>query len=114
MADKKIKLGPLRRFALNIGFGILKSVIALIDDQLYRNFVLAQVAPLSDTVDVMTDRNPENLEQLETVFNNHKKKYALDSCDFIAGLIDRHVQNEDQKAAILGSIEALKEEVNQL
>jgi predicted transcriptional regulator len=114
MSNEKLKLGPLRRFALSIGFGILRSIVALIKDVLIRKFVMAQIAPLQDVVDVLTDRDPENIDQLEQVFETHKKTYSNESLDFVAGLIDRHIQDEAQKQAILGSIQALKQEIENL
>jgi hypothetical protein len=64
--------------------------------------------PASDVADILTDKNPNNREQLEQFWNEHKHELAADGLDVAVAIVKAKVKDPDVRDLIIGLLESIE------
>jgi len=104
----KIRLGKLRTPIIKTGIKLIdKWLIEKIPFVPLKSLLQENLGLLGDVTDVMTDKDPNNMEQLEGVWNDHKEK-SLESLERTAKTtINQLVKNPINAAILTGLLDEM-------
>lgn len=85
-----------RNLLINFAVKVLKKYLAKkISYTPLREYVEGQIEKLKFVINVLTDKDPDNKEQLKQLWNLHKKNIADDSLEFAASIVLDKIKDKD-------------------
>lgn len=101
-----------RNVGINLGFRLIDLfLVSKITNQPLKNFVESQLDPLKDVAKVLTDSNPNDLEQLNRVWLENREQFVKDATQVLREIVEANVEDEDKRNLLLDIIEVLENEL---
>lgn len=101
-----------RNAGINLAFKLINMfLISKITNEPLKKFTEAQIEPLKDVADVLTDKNPNDADQLDEVWDEHKEQFVKDSTQVIREIIIMSVDDEEKEGVLLEIVDLLESEL---
>lgn len=86
------------------------AVLSKIKIEALRKYIQIHLNPLKDLTVIMTDKNPNNQEQLKEFWEENKEQLIGQNLDFAIQIIRLKVKDENVANAIIDLLEGIKAE----
>ena len=114
MKNSELALGKIRKWALNIAFGIVRSVVNKVKNKTAKALIEMSIEPLEDIINLVTDKEPDNGQQLLDLFKDKGDDYAIKALKAVRELVlIASKMNPILKSLLLDGLDAILSEIEE-
>lgn len=114
MKNSELALGKIRKWALNIAFGIVRSVVNKVKNKTAKALIEMSIEPLEDIINLVTDKEPNNGQQLLDLFKDKGDDYAIKALKAVKELVlIASKMNPILKSLLLDGLDAILSEIEE-
>ena len=114
MKNSELALGKIRKWALNIAFGIVRGVVDKVKNKTAKALIEMSIEPLEDIINLVTDKEPDNGQQLLDLFKDKGDDYAINALKAVRELVlIASKMNPILKSLLLDGLDAILSEIEE-
>ena len=114
MKNSELALGKIRKWALNIAFGIVRSVVDKVKNKTAKALIEMSIEPLEDIINLVTDKEPNNGQQLLDLFKEKGDEYAINALKAVKELVEiASKMNPILKSLLIDGLDAILSEIEE-
>ena len=114
MKNSELALGKIRKWALNIAFGIVRSVVNKVKNKTAKALIEMSIEPLEDIINLVTDKEPNNGQQLLDLFKEKGDDYAINALKAVRELVEiASKMNPILKSLLIDGLDAILSEIEE-